>query len=216
MGESLVLVAASGLALEVAEAARAAGTTVLGCLDDDESLWGTSLRGWLPVLGGLERAPDHAGAGFVLCAGRGVVRARLEARLSATVPGARYPVVVHPGVDVPPSCTLGEGTVVLAGTVLTAQVAVGRHVVVMPHVTLTHDDVVEDFATLCAGVTLGGSVRVGRAAYLGMNSSVREHLAVGDGATLGMGAVLTRPLPEGRTWAGVPAAPIRPAAAVGD
>ena len=205
MADGLVLVAASGLALEVAEAARAAGTSVLGCLDDDGSLWGTSVRGWLPVLGGLDLAPDHRDAGFVLCAGRGAVRAALEERLRDVVPGARFPTVVHPAVDVPRSCSVGEGTVVLAGTVMTAEVVLGRHVVVMPHVTLTHDDRVDDFATLCAGVTLGGSVHVGRAAYLGMNSSVRERLSVGAGAMLGMGAVLTRDQPPGETWAGVPA-----------
>jgi acyl-[acyl carrier protein]--UDP-N-acetylglucosamine O-acyltransferase len=75
----------------------------------------------------------------------------------------------------------------------------------MPNVTVTHDDVVGDYATLCAGVSLAGGVRVGEAAYLGANASVRQHLRVGDDSTLGMGASLLSDLPDGETWAGVPA-----------
>ncbi len=109
---------------------------------------------------------------------------------------------------VPDDCAVGRGSVVLAGTVLTTSVQIGRHVVVMPNVTLTHDDVVEDFATICAGVSLGGGVHVGEAAYVGMNAAVRENLSVGSGATLGMGAALLQDLPSLQTWAGVPAAPV--------
>jgi sugar O-acyltransferase (sialic acid O-acetyltransferase NeuD family) len=202
----LILVAASGLALETAEAARAAGLAVAGCVDDDPSLAGTLAGGWLPVLGGLDVVATRPDSRLVLCAGRGVVRERIaDRRLDIDVGDDRYASVVHPSVAVPHSCTVGAGSIVLAGSVLTASVTVGRHVVVMPHVTLTHDDVVDDFATLCAGVTLGGTVRVGRAAYLGMSASVRERVTVGEQAVLGMGAVLLEDLPEGQTWAGVPA-----------
>lgn len=210
MSEGLVLVAASGLALETAEAARAAGLAVAGCVDDDESLWGTRLRGWLPVLGGLDSRVSQGNSPLVVCAGKGAVRERIVRRLAATGVGPdRYTTVVHPSVEVPQSCTVGPGSIVLAGCVLTAQVVLGTHVVLMPHVTVTHDDVVEDFATLCAGVTLGGHVRVGRAAYLGMSSSVRERVVVGEESVLGMGGVLVRDLPAGETWTGVPARPAR-------
>lgn len=208
MGNGLILVAASGLALEVAEAARAAGATVLGCVDDDEARAGTTAGGWLPVLGGLELVASERHADLVVCAGKGSTRRSVVDRLLAEgVAPQRFTTVVHPSVAVPPSCTVGSGSILLAGVVLTANVVVGAHVVAMPQVTLTHDDVVEDYVTLCAGVTLGGRVTVGEAAYLGMASSVREDLSVGAGSMLGMGAVLTRDLPPGRTWVGVPAAP---------
>jgi sugar O-acyltransferase (sialic acid O-acetyltransferase NeuD family) len=209
VGNGLILVAASGLALEAAEAARAGGIHVEGCVDDDVSLWGSLAGGWLKVLGGLDIVAAQADCDVVLCAGRGVVREQLTQRLrDLGVADDRYATIVHPSVSLPESCAVGAGSVVLAGAVLTAAVSVGRHVVVMPHVTLTHDDVIEDFATLCAGVTLGGSVRVGRTAYLGMASSVREKVTVGAGSTLGMGAVLVRDLPAGDVWAGVPARPL--------
>jgi sugar O-acyltransferase (sialic acid O-acetyltransferase NeuD family) len=205
VGTPIILVAAGGLALETAEAASAAGWTVRGAVDDDPQRWGALAGGWLPVLGGTDALGQHEDASVVICAGRGPARAQIAERVEALAGPSRYGTVVHPSVLVPGSCTVGEGSILLAGTVLTANVTIGRHVVCMPHVTLTHDDEVHDFVTLCAGVTLGGSVRVGTGAYLGMSSAVREGVSVGEGSTLGMGAVLIRDLPDGDTWAGVPA-----------
>ena len=139
---------------------------------------------------------------------RGATRAVVVDRLTALgVADDRYATVVAPSVAVPESCTVGAGSVLLDGTVLTSEVTIGRHVVAMPHVVLTHDDVVEDYATLCAGVVLGGTVRVGRAAYLWMASAVRESCTVGAGAVIGMGAVVLRDVPDGVTWVGNPAGP---------
>ena len=204
----VVLVAAGGLAREAAAAARAVGARVLGCLDDDPATWGREIAPDLKVLGGLDAATDHAGAHFLVCAGKGAVRERLVRRLSALGVGVkRYATLVHPDARLSDDTVVGAGAVVLAGVVATADVVVGEHVVCMPNAVLTHDDVVEDFATVCAGVALGGRVRVGRAAYLGANASVREGLVVGAGSTLGMGAALVTDLPPEQTWVGVPARP---------
>jgi len=209
-GLPVLLVAASGLAREVMSVLAHAGVPVLGFLDDDPALARARIGGHA-VLGPLEAAVDHPGSALVLCAGKGAGRRAMAGRLAELGVGDdRFATVIAPGVYVPASCRVGAGSILLAGTVLTADVTLGRHVVCMPQVTLTHDDVVDDFVTLAAGVTLGGGVRVGEAAYLGMNSSVRERLLVGAGATLGMGAVLVRDQPAGETWAGVPAGRMEP------
>ncbi len=208
MTSPIILVAASGLAREAASICRHTGRDagqVLGYIDDDPAKAGTTIDG-LPVLGDLTSVTEHPGAQLVVCAGKGASRRAIVGRLAELgVTPDRYAAVIDPSVHVPASCSVGAGSILLGGTVLTADVQVGRHVVCMPNVVLTHDDVVADFATLAAGVVLGGTVHVGEGAYIGMNASVREQRHVGAEAILGMGSVLLADQPAGTIWAGVPA-----------
>jgi len=209
MTQSLILLTTGGLAREVMDAVEAGGEfTVAALLDDDPRRQGIRVRG-VPVVGPSEAAVDHPDSRLLVCAGSGRVRATIVARLASLgVEPARYATVIHPSVWVPRSCTVGEGTVLLANVVMTTDVTVGRHVVAMPNAVFTHDDHLDDFATVCAGVTLGGNVQIGRAGYLGMNSSVRERCGIGENAVLGMGSVLLQDLPAGESWVGSPARPI--------
>lgn len=203
MTDPLILVAAGGLAREVLALVRAGGAyEVVGLADDDPALCGEVIDD-VKVLGGPEVVRSMPDAKVVLCAGTGTARAAIASRLG--LENERYATVVHPDVHVPSSCVVGAGSIVSAGCVLTAAVSLGRHVVVMPNVVCTHDDVVDDFATLCAGVALGGSVRVGTRAYVGMNAGVRERVTVGADAVVGMGSVVLTDVPNGQTWFGIPA-----------
>lgn len=201
MTRGVVIVGASGLAREVLAAGLG---DAVGIVDDDASLHGTALGG-LPVLGGIDGAVAR-GERLLVCIGPGAARRRVVGRLRAAgVSEDRYAGFVAETARVGSTSSVGRGSILLDGVVVTAGVSVGRHVVAMPNCVVTHDDVLGDFVTLAAGVALGGGVRVGEAAYLGMHASVRQGLVVGAGATVGMGAVVLSDVPSGETWAGVPA-----------
>lgn len=204
MSAGLLLVGASGLAREVL-AARITG--VVGILDDDTALHGTVIDG-VTVVGGIDDAAARDEQ-LLICVGKGTGRRAVVDRLAAQgVTTERYARFVARSAQVGGTSTVGVGSIVLPGVVITADAAIGAHTVVMPNCTITHDDVLEDFTTLAAGVALGGGVTVGEAAYLGMNAAVRQGVVIGAGATVGMGAAVLRNVPAGDTWAGVPAGPL--------
>lgn len=211
----LLLVAASGLAREALAIARAYGAyNVVGFLDDSSALVGATVDG-LPVLGTVEAVTDYPDTKLLVCAGRGVVRRRILERLDKLgVSRTRYATMIHPAVEIPDGCSVGAGSIVLAGVVATTAVTLGEHVVIMPNAVLTHDCMLEDYVTVCAGAVLGGNVQVQQGAYLGMNSAVREGVKVGANSILGMGAALLADLPAGETWVGVPARPLAPPAKI--
>ena len=86
----------------------------------------------------------------------------------------------------------------------------------MPHVTLTHDDVIDDFATLASRSAFGGGARISRGAYIGAGALIGQGLVVGELALVGMGAVVTRDVPAREVWAGIPARRMRAAAIPGE
>jgi sugar O-acyltransferase (sialic acid O-acetyltransferase NeuD family) len=211
-GEGLVLVGAGGFGRETAELVRAINAaersprwSLLGFLDDDPALRGTAVSG-VPVLGGLEQLADLPGVRVVVCTGHpGNFKSKRRIVERLGIERERYATLIHPAAVVPASCSVGEGTVLLAGAVATTDVRIGSHVGVMPHAVFTHDDRLEDFVTVGAGVCLAGEVHVGTGAYLGAGCLVRERCTIGEWALVGMGAVVTGDVPEGEVWAGVPA-----------
>ncbi len=210
MSAGLLLVGASGLAREVI-AAGLAGVT--GILDDDPALQGAVIGG-VPVVGAIAEAARRDEK-LLVCIGPSLARRGVVSRLAAAgVDDARYAGFTAGSARVSSTCAVGVGAILLDGVVVTADATVGRHVVVMPNCTITHDDIVEDTATLAAGVSLGGGVRIGAAAYIGMNAAVRQGVTIGAGATIGMSAAVLVDVPQGETWAGVPARRLdkRPAA----
>ncbi|MFG6404028.1 NeuD/PglB/VioB family sugar acetyltransferase [Microbacterium sp. P04] len=201
MSAGVLLVGASGLAREVIASGMAG---IIGILDDDEGLRDAEMGG-VTVVGPIAQAAAREES-LLVCVGAGVGRRRIVRRLaSAGVRDTRYATFVSDGARIGSTSVIGAGSIVLDGTVVTADVSIGRHVVIMPNCTITHDDVLEDYTTLAAGVALAGGVRTRQAAYLGMNAAVRQGVAVGSAAVIGMGAAVLNDVPDGQTWAGVPA-----------
>jgi sugar O-acyltransferase (sialic acid O-acetyltransferase NeuD family) len=207
----LLLLGAGGLTRETLAVLRLLPGTwrPVGVLDDDPARHGDLVDG-VPVLGPTDLVHDHPDAALVPCVAsphRPGGRLRLVDRLA--LPAHRWASVVHPAASIAPGTVLGAGAIVLAGVVVTAPIDIGRFLMAMPHVLLTHDDEVADGATLAGRATLAGGVRVGRGAYVGQGALVREHVVIGAEAVVGMGSVVLSDVPDGQTWAGVPARKLR-------
>jgi sugar O-acyltransferase (sialic acid O-acetyltransferase NeuD family) len=164
----------------------------------------------LPVLTLAEAAEQFPGAHIVSGIGDSAVReATMEKARNAGLAAA---TLVHPGVVRSDSVCIGEGTIVAAGSVLSVDITVGRHVQINLGCTINHDCFIEDFATLSPGVRLAGNVRIERHAFLGIgavviNGQPGEPLVIGAGAFVAAGACVTRSIAPGQKVRGVPAKP---------
>ncbi len=218
MTQELVIVGAGGFARETAAAVaavnaqappRAPQWRLLGFLDDNPALHGTTRSGQ-PVLGGTELLADLPDAHVLVCivSPRAfTLRRDLAERLG--IPDERFATVIHPSAQLAAGCSVGPGSVLLANVVLTADASLGRHVFVMPNTVITHDDVIEDYVTLTSGVRVSSVVTIGTGTYVGSGALIREGVTIGPWSLVCMGAVVLRDVPGGQVWVGNPARYLR-------
>ncbi|SDI65083.1 sugar O-acyltransferase, sialic acid O-acetyltransferase NeuD family [Actinokineospora alba] len=210
MTRPLLLIGAGGLARETMAAVAAVNAVsprweLLGLLDANTARHGAVVDG-ATVLGPVEAVHDHPDAEVLICtASSRDAGSRLRIAAELGLANGRYATLVHPAASVAAGTEIGAGTMLFAGCVVTAPQRIGEFVLAMPQVLLTHDDEVGDGVTLAGRVALAGAVRVGTGAYLGAGALVREGLRIGERALVGMGAVVLQDIPDGETWAGVPA-----------
>lgn len=158
-------------------------------VDDDRRLHGRTLFG-LPVRG--SDAID--GERGVIAIGDNAARARIARRFRG-----RLVTLVHRTAFVGQDVALGEGTVLMASTVVHVGSRIGSNVIVNTGATIDHDCVIGDDVHVAPGCHLCGQVTVGDGTLLGVGTLVVPGVRIGRHVVIHAGQTVTRDVPDGAT-----------------
>lgn len=204
MSKSVIVIGASGHGKVVADIVLRAGDQVLGFLDDHRNP-GDSHAGF-PILGKAADYKQYPEAWFVIAIGNAAVREKI----SAASEGVRWYTAVHPAAVVSPlETSIGEGSVVMAGAVVSPGARIGRHCIINSGAVVEHDNRIGDFVHISVGAKLAGGVTIGRQTWVGIGAVVSSGLELCAGCTIGAGCVVVKDIQIPGTYVGVPARKIR-------
>lgn len=111
------------------------------------------------------------------------------------------------GVTIGDDVELGANTAVDRGTL--DDTRIGNRVKVDNLCQIGHNVVIGDDAVIAGLSGLAGSCRIGARVVMGGGCMIADHVTVGDDVRLAGGSGVSKEIPAGETWGGLPAQPFR-------
>lgn len=162
----------------------------------------------VPYLGDRADAEAKAPGGTHFVAAIGSSHARKSVSEDLVSMGWNPAILVHPSAWIGDCVTLGPGSVVCAGSILTTNISFGQGGQINLSCTVGHDVVAGEYVTLSPAVSLSGAVTLGDLATVYTRAAVNPGISIGAEAVVGAGAVVAKEVPPGVTVVGVPAKPL--------
>ena len=179
-----------------------------GFIDDDEKLAGSIIDGY-SVIGGTDYFNRIGHESWIVCAvGSASTRKKIINKLERN-PNVNFATLIDPSVMLSDSVSIGEGSILCAGTIATVDIHIGKHVIVNLDCTIGHDAIINDFVTIYPSVNVSGNVTVGEESELGTGTQIIQGKKIGKETIVGAGAVVVRNIPDKCTAVGSPAKPIK-------
>lgn len=180
----------------------------IGFWDDDESI--DSHINDSPLIGGIKQLNEFENELYLVCA---VAEPNTKEKIINKIsnPKVKFPILIHPSVIIGNKkfVSIGEGTIIAAGNIITVNVEIGKHVILNLSCTIGHDTNIGNYSSFMPSVNISGEVNVMDNVYVGTGAKIINQLEIGRNTTVGAGAVVAKSLPENCIAVGVPAKPIK-------
>lgn len=163
----------------------------------------------VPYLGNRADAKAKTPEGTHFVAAIGSSHARKSVSEGLVSMGWHAATLIHPSAWIGDCVTLGAGSVVCAGNILTTNISFGLGAQVNLSCTVGHDVLAGEYVTLSPAVSLSGAVSLGDLATVYTRATVNPRIHIGAQAVVGSGAVVAKDVEDGETVVGVPAKPLQ-------
>ena len=178
---------------------------ILGFIDDRPDWKGKIIDG-IPVLGRLENLGLLRENIEIVASGVGDPSLKRQFHQRIIDCGHRLAKpLIHPRVFVGKRVTIGDGSILCEGVILTTNVQIGSCVILNRAVNISHDCRINDYATVSPGANISGEVIICEGAYIGTGATIREKIEIGEWSIVGGGAFVRDNVAPETMVAGVPA-----------
>jgi len=181
----------------------------IGFWDDNKDL--KPIINDYPNLGGLEQLNNYKdGELYIVCA---VAEPNIKEKIISNITNSniKFATLIHPNAIIGNRkfVSIGKGTIIGAGNIITANIEIGKHVILNLACTVGHDTIIEDYCSFMPTVNISGEVLIKKNVYVGTGAKIINLLEIGENTTVGAGAVVAKSLPANCVAVGVPAKPIK-------
>lgn len=210
--KKIVIIGGKGTAVVIAEhiydavSRYGADYEILGFAFDEPEL--REINGW-PVLCGTRQAytkfKEDKEVGFIFALYRSdIIKERATLRDSYGIPKERFFTFIHPSVFVAKSACVGNGSIILANSVINSNSILGDFTYLMANVLVGHDTTLGESNFVAAHCCIGSNLKIGSYNFFGLNSNYKNFIRIGDNNIVGMGTNLLSDLSDNSVAVGNP------------
>lgn len=200
MNKNVVIIGAGGHAKVVADIIIKSGDKIAGFLDDTLEK-NTKILGY-NILGKITDLKSVSNEEIYFALGIGNNKTRKQIYETYKV---KYYTAIHPTSVIAMDVEIGEGTVLMANTVVNTSTKIGKCCIINTGAIIEHDNILKDYVHISPNAALSGTVTVGECTHIGTGSSIKNNINICDNANIGVGSVVVKNIEKSGTYYGVPA-----------
>ncbi|WP_316569281.1 acetyltransferase [Neobacillus sp. YIM B06451] len=176
-----------------------------GAREIGEEIMGYSVIGDLPIL----KTHPHTITGGIVALGENGARRNMVNDILRMDKNFKFIRAIHPSAVIGNYVSIGNGTAVMANTVINSATTVGDHCIINTKSSVDHDCQLGDFVSIAPGATLGGGVTVGDHSTVSLGANVIHNITIGEHTVVGAGSTVLKNIGAYAVAYGTPARKIR-------
>lgn len=121
---------------------------------------------------------------FICCIGNLKIRSKIINKK------LKWITLIDPSAVVSEDVKIGEGTVIMAGTVCQPECKIGKHCIINTRSSIDHECIISENVHIAPGSTLCGNVQIGNNTFIGAGTTIVQNVKIGINNIIGAGSVV--------------------------